>query len=81
MVLGGLYAIWYARWELGVYQGRLGSDAIIDFGERFRLEFVQLVDEVGAPRFAAAATLIIGSLMLVTWLRREPQRPSKGMPQ
>ncbi|HUP75590.1 MAG TPA: cytochrome c biogenesis protein CcdA [Acidimicrobiales bacterium] len=81
MVLGGLYAIWYARWELGVYQGRLRSDAIIDFGERLRLEFVQLVDAIGAPRLAAVATLVIGTMMLVAWLRRESPRSSKGAPR
>lgn len=78
MILGGLYAVWYARWELRVYQGRLGSDAIVDFGERLRLEFVQLVDEIGAPRLAASATFLIGSMMLVAWLRRDTQRGSNG---
>lgn len=69
MVLGGLYAIWYARWELRVYRGNLRTDMIIERGEQFRTTIVQVVEALGAVRLAALTTIAIGTILVVAWLR------------
>ncbi|MEO6627125.1 MAG: cytochrome c biogenesis protein CcdA [Aquihabitans sp.] len=53
MVLSGSYAIWYARWELAVYRGDLGTDMVIETWERWRLKVVSLIENVGAVRLGA----------------------------
>lgn len=53
MVLSGAYAMWYARWELSVYRGDLGSDLVIDTGERWRLNVITFIEDVGAVRLSA----------------------------
>ena len=69
MVLSGAYAMWYARWELSVYSGNLGSDVVIDTGERWRLNVITFIEDVGAVRLGAvvlaAVAVTIGIAQLV----------------
>lgn len=59
MVVSGLYAVWYARWELAVYDGDLRSNAVVAFGERWRLVAVGFVERIGAAELTA---LVIGAV-------------------
>lgn len=65
MVLAGAYAIWYGRWELGVYDGELGSDPVIDAMEDVRLRFVQTIDRIGTGRLAVLAVLALAATVVV----------------
>jgi cytochrome c biogenesis protein CcdA len=66
MVLAGAYAMWYGRWELGVYDGDLGTDPIIDFMEDVRLRFVDTIQAVGAQRVAVLAAIGIVATVALT---------------
>lgn len=59
MVVAGVYAIWYGRWELAVYDGDLGTDPVIDTVEEIRLWFVVTIERVGPERLAAIAALVV----------------------
>ena len=65
MVLAGGYAIWYGRWELGVYGGDLGTDPVIDTMEDVRLSFVQTLDRIGTGRLAAVAVIALVATVVV----------------
>lgn len=70
MVTSGSYAIWYARWELSVYQGDLGTDIVIETGERWRLNVITFIEGVGAVRLGAivlaAVAVTIGISQIVS---------------
>ena len=64
MILAGLYAIWYGRWELAVYSGDLSSDPLVDLGEDLRLRAQEFIQQVGAVRLAALVVLTCALLAL-----------------
>lgn len=70
MVISGSYAIWYARWELSVYRGNLGTDVVIETGERWRLNVIGFIENVGAVRLGAivlaAVAVTIGISQIVS---------------
>ncbi len=70
MVLAGVYAIWYGRWELRVYSGDLKTDPVVELGESVRLWFVTRIDQIGASRLAFVVLgLIVASILSsrLTW--------------
>ena len=74
MVAAGLYAIWYGRWELAVYDGDLGGDPIIDAMENVRLWFVDSILAVGAQRLAVVALLGVALTVALARFARRPDR-------
>ena len=72
MVMSGLYAIWYARWELSVYGGDLRTDRAIQFGERWRLTAVGWIERIGPLELA----LVIVGLVAMAFLLVEARRSS-----
>lgn len=75
MVAAGGYAIWYGRWELGVYGGDLGSDPLIDTIEDVRLGLVDMIASIGAGRLAAAVIVVVAVIVALAW--RRPIRSSR----
>lgn len=59
MILSGGYAIWYARWELDVYRGNLGTDIVISTGESWRGAAVSWIESVGALRMGAIILAVV----------------------
>jgi cytochrome c biogenesis protein CcdA len=78
MIASGSYAIWYARWELAVYRGDLANDPIVDTGERFRLDAVQLIERIGATRLGL---LVIYALLILIVAARWGRRTRPGAPE
>ena len=77
MVVSGLYAIWYARWELAVYGGDLRTDPIVSSGENLRLAAVRQVDSLGAPQLFLIISLTVG-LIAVTARSWRPPPSDRG---
>jgi hypothetical protein len=77
MIAAGGYAIWYGRWELGVYAGNLDGDPVIDSIEDLRLRIVETIQTLGAGRIALAVALSAGLAVAAVRWRRTPgdQRP------
>lgn len=77
MVAAGGYAIWYGRWELRVYDGKLESDPVVDGIEDVRLSLVRSIESVGAARIAVAVALVAGFAVVAArwrvWLQRDPE--------
>lgn len=70
MIAAGVYAIWYGRWELGVYAGDLDGDPVIDTIEDLRLRIVENIEAIGAARIALAVALSIClAVAAVRWHR------------
>ena len=65
MVLSGFYAIWYARWELAVYSGDLSTDAVIDTGERWRINVITFIERVGAVRLGMIVLVAVTTITAV----------------
>jgi cytochrome c biogenesis protein CcdA len=68
MMFSGAYAIWYARWELLVYRGDLGSDVVIDTGERWRLNVITFIEDVGAIRLGAVVLAVVAVVLGISQL-------------
>ncbi len=68
MMFSGAYAMWYARWELLVYRGDLGSDVVIDTGERWRLNVITFIEDVGAIRLGAVVLAVVAVVLGVSQL-------------
>ncbi len=81
MMLAGAYAIWYGRWELGVYNGNLGTDSIIDTAEASRLWFVDTIQAIGAQRLALLTTLTVIAVIAAARLNhpRADTHPSESL--
>ena len=78
MIAAGGYAIWYGRWELGVYAGDLEGDPLIDSIEDLRIRIVETIEVIGAGRIAAAVALSAGlAVAAVRWQRS----PSIDLPE
>ncbi|QGG94170.1 cytochrome c biogenesis CcdA family protein [Actinomarinicola tropica] len=76
MIAAGGYAIWYGRWELGVYAGDLDADPIIDTIEDLRLRIVENIETIGAGRIALAVVLSAGlAVAAVRWNRAAGRHP------
>ncbi len=72
MIVAGVYAMWYGRWELAVYDGRLGDDPVVDRIENVRLRFVDEILRIGAtPLLLLAASTTVG---LLAWSRIRRRR-------
>lgn len=67
MVVAGLYAIWYGRWELAVYDGQLGDDPVVDRIENVRLRVVAEIQRIGATQLILLAAAI--TISVVVWSR------------
>lgn len=78
MILSGAYAIWYARWELAVYEGDLRTDAVVAFGERWRLVAVDLVERIGAAELALLILALAGVAILVAQARSDRTSRRRG---
>jgi cytochrome c-type biogenesis protein len=81
MIAAGVYAVWYGRWELGVYAGNLDGDPVIDTIEDLRLRIVEDIEAIGAARIALAVALSIClAVAAVRWHRaaggRDQELPS-----
>ena len=59
------YAIWYARWELAVYSGDLSTDAVIDTGERWRINVITFIESVGAVRLGMIVLVAVTTITAV----------------
>jgi len=70
VVAAGGYAIWYGRWELGVYAGDLDVDPAIATVEDVRLDIVQRVQAVGPGRIALTVILATGVVVAAVRWRR-----------
>ena len=70
MVLAGLYAVWYGRWELAVYGGDLGRDPVIGRVEEIRLWIVAEITRVGAGRLAVVTVLATAAVVWIARLHR-----------
>lgn len=77
MVAAGGYAIWYGRWELRVYDGKLESDPVVDGIEDVRLSLVRSIESIGAARIAVAVALVAAFAVVAArwrvWLHRDPE--------
>lgn len=69
LVAGGLYAIWYGRWELAVFRGNLSTDPLVRAIEQARTSAVQFVVGFGAPRMAFALLAVTAAVAAVALLR------------
>lgn len=82
MVISGFYAVWYARWELSVYRGDLGTDVVIQTGERWRLSVVTFIENVGALRLGAivvaTVAVIIGVSQIIAEFRLAAGNDDEG---
>ena len=72
MVLSGAYAVWYAKWELDVFDGDLSRDPVVDAGERFRRDLVDLINRVGAVRIGLVVATVVAFVVLSGRGRRAP---------
>ncbi|HAS10597.1 MAG TPA: hypothetical protein DCS55_08800 [Acidimicrobiaceae bacterium] len=76
MIAAGGYAVWYGRWELGVYAGDLEGDPVIDTIEDLRLRIVENIETIGAGRIALAVALSAGlAVASVRWNRAAGRHP------
>jgi cytochrome c-type biogenesis protein len=76
MIAAGGYAVWYGRWELGVYAGDLEGDPVIDTIEDLRLRIVENIETIGARRIALAVALSAGlAVAAVRWNRAAGRHP------
>lgn len=76
MIAAGGYAVWYGRWELGVYAGDLEGDPVIDTIEDLRLRIVENIETIGAGRIALAVALSAGlAVAAVRWNRAAGRHP------
>ncbi|MGD9793910.1 MAG: cytochrome c biogenesis CcdA family protein [Acidimicrobiia bacterium] len=77
MIVSGLYAVWYARWELAVYRGDLSNDRFVDAGERVRVDVEQLIETLGPVRLVVATiALSVLAVFGARASRRTPVSPS-----
>lgn len=79
LLLSGGYAIWYGRYELGVYSGDLSGDAVVQAGTNLQTRFTQFALAAGSTRIA----LIVVAATAVTYLAfrlRHNDRDSLGRP-
>jgi hypothetical protein len=58
-VLSLAAAIWYGRWELDVYDGRLESDGVVETGENIRSWFITTIDGLGTGRIGAGLVIAV----------------------
>ena len=75
MIAAGGYAIWYGRWELGVYAGDVEGDPFIDSIEDLRLRIVETIEVIGAARIALAVALSAGLAVAAVRWHRSPLSP------
>jgi cytochrome c-type biogenesis protein len=80
MVAAGAYAVWYGRWELGVYAGDLRADPIIETVDDLRLRLVENVQAVGAARIALTVVVATGVAVLAVHLHRGGDDPGPVPP-
>ncbi|MAT05891.1 MAG: cytochrome C biogenesis protein [Acidimicrobiaceae bacterium] len=84
MVFAGSYAIWYGRWELAVYDGRLDRDPVVDRIEVIRLRLVGLVERVGPLQLVVLTAVIVVGVGVWPRVRRSvaSSRPPRaaGLP-
>ena len=78
MILAGVYAIWYGRWELSVYDGDLDTDPLIDTMEDIRLWIVKFVESIGAGRLAGTVAIAVIAVIATARLTRNPPGSSAG---
>ena len=80
MILAGLYAVWYGRWELAVYDGDLTSDPVISRIENTRLWIVAGILRVGAGQLALVVVVVaIATVVFVGRHRRlSPEAAQPG---
>ncbi len=69
LVAGGLYAVWYGRWELAVFGGNLSTDPVVRAVEQARTSAVRFVVGFGAPRMAIALVGVTAAVAAVALLR------------
>lgn len=50
MILSGAYSMWYARWELRVYSGKLATDAVVAEVDRRRTWVANYLNDLGPGR-------------------------------
>ena len=79
MMLAGMYAVWYGRWELAVYGGDLGRDPLIGRIEDIRLWIVAEITRVGAGRLAVVTVLATAVIVGVARHNRSA-RVDESMP-
>jgi cytochrome c biogenesis protein CcdA len=72
MILAGVYAIWYGRWELSVYDGDLDTDPLIDTMEDIRLSIVDFVESIGSARLATIVVIAVIAVITTARLTRNP---------
>jgi cytochrome c biogenesis protein CcdA len=70
MILAGGYAIWYGRWELAVYDGRLESDGVVETGENIRSWFISTIDGLGASRIGAGLVVAVLAVFVLDRVTR-----------
>jgi hypothetical protein len=70
MILAGGYAIWYGRWELAVYDGRLESDGVVETGENIRSWFITTIDGLGASRIGAGLVVAVLAVFVLDRVSR-----------
>lgn len=78
MMFSGLYAIWYARWELRVFAGKLETDGLITTIDTKRSIISNFLADQGLVRIMAV--LALASLGAVT-IQRLLQRPNQSVEQ
>jgi sulfite exporter TauE/SafE len=80
MILAGLYAVWYGRWELAVYDGDLTSDPVINRIENIRLWIVAGILRIGAGQLVLVVTAVaIATVVFVGRHRRlSPEAAQPG---
>lgn len=78
MIMAGVYAIWYGRWELAVYDGDLSTDPVIDTAESVRLWFVETIEAAGATRLILVAALVVSALVTLARVRRSTGLPPEA---
>jgi len=72
MVFAGIYAIWYGRWELAVYDGDLSTDPLIDTMESVRLWIVARIEGIGGPGMLALVAVTAISIITMTSRSNRP---------
>lgn len=88
LLVSGGYAIWYGRYELGVYDGNLSSDSVVEVGTNLQIRFTQFALSMGSTRIALAVVAITAASYLTFRLRHtsrntlhRSQEPEQHLPE
>ena len=70
MILSGGYSMWYARWELRVYSGKLTTDGLVSGVDQRRAWVANLLANLGPGRVILITLITAGVLIAAYWRQK-----------